>query len=623
MPDTTAVTTAKTGNILNPTNRMEDIILVGAKMRREEQERCLSASVSMSMNQVSQVSMQFYDPGFEILDKGLLVPNARMDLGDAVMRVASVATTDLGSGAEGLNIVARPDAVRRLKNARGDKVMKDVSPSQFVIAECKRLKIKYKVQESQKRKRVARDVKQPGEKYGDKHGGQPPSSWTTFQRLASELGFVCFESFGVLHFGKPKWFVEQYEGDALHVYWNTGPQDKRNPYLPECSRTLDGELKTIQVSVPYKRWKETRPGRAFKLHGIPFFEEGTYIVSEVEYDLVGNDEQIKVTATIPVNPEKQDPVSFGTPKSGGDALWVSSQASGLPSYTAGNSLKALCQWAGFSGANLNIAVAVVMAESKGNAKAVGDVSLADSKWGPSYGLFQIRSLRNPSAYSGVDTLRVASKLLDAQYNVKTAFKIWKQDGWGPWSTYTSGAYKQYLGKDYQIKGWSPPRPGGTGSNLPGTNATLTYGGGRLGDKSASTFVRLALQQAGDNYIYGHEVLLNDPNPNTFDCSELVQWAAARAGVYIPDGSSAQIAFCRGISLTQAIRTRGALLWTSGHIAISLGNGRTIEAANSRVGVVSYSASGRFARGGLIPKMRYGTIIQNNDPRNPKFNDPGV
>lgn len=143
---------------------------------------------------------------------------------------------------------------------------------------------------------------------------------------------------------------------------------------------------------------------------------------------------------------------------------------------------------------------------------------------------------------------------------------------------------------------SPGKGKGGGSGDSSTGAT--------GAKSAAAFVGYALAQAGDTYIYGAEASVSDPNPNAFDCSELVQWAAGRAGVPFTDGSSAQIAACRSISVEQAIRTKGALLWHEGHIAISLGNGRTIEAANSRVGVVSYNAAGRFVRGGLIPGMRY-------------------
>lgn len=136
-----------------------------------------------------------------------------------------------------------------------------------------------------------------------------------------------------------------------------------------------------------------------------------------------------------------------------------------------------------------------------------------------------------------------------------------------------------------------------GSTSSGTSAS---GGGA--DGQVGRFVALALQQAGKRYVFGAEASPSDPNPRSFDCSELVEWAAARAGISprVPDGSSAQINHCRSIPLAQAIRTKGALLWTPGHIAISLGNGKTIEAMNSQAGIRQGNAAGRFKRGGLIP-----------------------
>jgi len=88
-------------------------------------------------------------------------------------------------------------------------------------------------------------------------------------------------------------------------------------------------------------------------------------------------------------------------------------------------------------------------------------------------------------------------------------------------------------------------------------------------------------------------------------SELIEWAASRVGISpkVPDGSSAQINHCRSIPVAQAIRTKGALLWHSGHIGVSLGNGRTVEAQNPRAGVLQTNAGNRFTRGGLIPGAR--------------------
>lgn len=148
-------------------------------------------------------------------------------------------------------------------------------------------------------------------------------------------------------------------------------------------------------------------------------------------------------------------------------------------------------------------------------------------------------------------------------------------------------------------GGGSPTAGGTAS-VPANTPT---GRGTSGD-----FLQAALAQNGDRYVYGAETNLNDKNPNTFDCSELVQWAAHQAGVTIPDGSGNQAAYCRQhgkqLSVEEAIRTPGALLFKEGHVAISLGDGRTIEAMGSNYGVRIGNARGRFTSGGLIPGMSY-------------------
>ena len=99
--------------------------------------------------------------------------------------------------------------------------------------------------------------------------------------------------------------------------------------------------------------------------------------------------------------------------------------------------------AGFTGSALIIAVAIAYAESRFNPSAIGDVSLQNAKWGPSVGLWQIRSLNND--FLNIDPVRNYNKLFDPQYNADAAFKI-SNGGkdFSPWSTYINGAYKGYL-----------------------------------------------------------------------------------------------------------------------------------------------------------------------------------
>ncbi|MFI7545692.1 peptidoglycan-binding protein [Actinoplanes sp. NPDC049599] len=131
--------------------------------------------------------------------------------------------------------------------------------------------------------------------------------------------------------------------------------------------------------------------------------------------------------------------------------------------------------------------------------------------------------------------------------------------------------------------------------------------------SFSQFAKIALTQQGDPYVFGSEAEFDDPNPDSFDCSELVEWAAARCGVTFVDGAQNQRDACRRadklISVERARKTRGALLFridegpSNDHVAISLGNGRTIEARGRKYGVNKFPADKRgWTHGGLVPGL---------------------
>jgi hypothetical protein len=143
--------------------------------------------------------------------------------------------------------------------------------------------------------------------------------------------------------------------------------------------------------------------------------------------------------------------------------------------------------------------------------------------------------------------------------------------------------------------------------------------------TANEFVELALTQAGDRYVFGAEADLDDPNPSAFDCSELIQWVGARLKVSppVPDGSWIQARHCRNegseISIKEALGLRGALLFrfsggspfsgprpTSAHVAISLGDNRTMEARSTAqgVGVFGNAASRTWTHAAKIPGVDY-------------------
>lgn len=88
------------------------------------------------------------------------------------------------------------------------------------------------------------------------------------------------------------------------------------------------------------------------------------------------------------------------------------------------------------------AVAIAIAESGLNPNAMGDTTIQTSTWGPSIGLWQIRSLK---ADQGTGRTRDAARLKDPAFNARSMYEISNGGSdWSPWSVYTSGAYRANL-----------------------------------------------------------------------------------------------------------------------------------------------------------------------------------
>lgn len=104
--------------------------------------------------------------------------------------------------------------------------------------------------------------------------------------------------------------------------------------------------------------------------------------------------------------------------------------------------------AGFRGDALTTAVAIAGGESSYNPDAVGDITLQTEKWGPSVGIFQIRTLNNPEEWTGVDAQRDINSIGGAaniQNNANLAYSLSKNGtDFSPWSAFTSGAYQDYI-----------------------------------------------------------------------------------------------------------------------------------------------------------------------------------
>lgn len=106
---------------------------------------------------------------------------------------------------------------------------------------------------------------------------------------------------------------------------------------------------------------------------------------------------------------------------------------------------AAAQAVGLNSAAATIAVAVALAESGGDDTELGDVSLQTSTWGPSVGVWQIRTLKSATGTGGDRDAQALAGNLQRQ---ALAMKNISGGGsnWTPWTTFTRGTYQQFLGQ---------------------------------------------------------------------------------------------------------------------------------------------------------------------------------
>ena len=189
----------------------------------------------------------------------------------------------------------------------------------------------------------------------------------------------------------------------------------------------------------------------------------------------------------------------------------------MAKYTRQQIIELLRQ-AGVPEQDIPTMVAIAMAESAGNTDAQGDKTLANSKWGNSVGLFQIRSLRDPSKYSGVDRLRDAAKLEDPVYNAKAAWAISKEGtDYSPWTTFNEGTYQKYMdGSSTPSRSKGPKVVKGRGKVLGSLDTLFDTSGENTVDLS---FLQSLASVAGLDYVIAG---LNDGSISPEQASTIIQ-----------------------------------------------------------------------------------------------------
>jgi LysM repeat protein len=213
---------------------------------------------------------------------------------------------------------------------------------------------------------------------------------------------------------------------------------------------------------------------------------------------------------------------------------------------------------GFAGDDRVVAIAIVLAESRGRTDAVGDTTITTDVFGPSIGLFQIRSVK---AQKGTGGVRDELANFDPATNARHAHRIFLDaGGFTPWSTFTSGSFRAFLDRARGTGGGTAPsvspQPGGGAVHVVRAGESLSG----IARQHGLTLERLralnprlfdAAHQGGDLIHVGERVILSAGG------------AAPRQVVIRPGDTLGRIASAHGLSLAR-LRTLNPGLFDAAH-----------------------------------------------------------
>jgi hypothetical protein len=256
-------------------------------------------SLSMSVTQVTQITVVVHDPDFEFLKSGVLSSRAPVTFDDEQMEISVIQTG--GTVTPSLTLKARSRGPQRLKDDKGAKVFSGLSPTALAQQSATDAGMGFRGQPSPTRAAISRVG-------ATAQGGVAQSQWDLLRDLAAQEGFLMFDVGNVLHFGKPTWFVANPSRLWKLVFPSPSGSEVEDLYslsVPQCRRSSNDEDEAVStsVSVPWEAGSLMRPGQVLRLSGVPTFD-ADYIIDSVDVPLDGRS-PVDVAASTPVDPEPQ------------------------------------------------------------------------------------------------------------------------------------------------------------------------------------------------------------------------------------------------------------------------------------------------------------------------------
>lgn len=303
--------------------RLKQITVSGTKISASMAGACTSAALSLSREQITEMSMTFQDSmDLDVFKSGLLSKGASIRYGDWHLTSSGV---DLNANALGptINVKAPSKFVTALQKQTGAKSWGTTPLSSWVASVAASVGMKSLVQPGLGSKLIARQAPVKGE--------TPESTWDLLAQQARETGVWLFEYGSTLVFAKPSYLVKaSWPRRTWALVFNEwGDYSAGLVGMPRYKDNNSEELpEWLQFGLVSADADQARPGDAVTLTGRSVGKMGgTWIVNAVDFPL-NIAAPVVVTCQRPVDPVAEPPESTTQVSTSGPRKVATSGSSG-------------------------------------------------------------------------------------------------------------------------------------------------------------------------------------------------------------------------------------------------------------------------------------------------------
>jgi len=250
---------------------------IGSDKQIKIEEALTTLNVSLTMDMTTQLKFSVYDQDFEMLRNNYFQVRRPLSYNGYNYEISANSAVRAGGQQDRVEITAQSWPIQRMRRAKGARTWggDGVGISAALCAQqiAEEYGLKMFIQSSPSMTSITR---QQGEDNDE-------STWDVLQRLAADLQYVVFESYGVLYFTSEDYLVERQPGIVVDCI----RADEEDPWFPYAYsfKQDDNNWMGSQFSLMVGRenGKSLRPGMTVTFRNMGLFSNQKHLITAVSW----------------------------------------------------------------------------------------------------------------------------------------------------------------------------------------------------------------------------------------------------------------------------------------------------------------------------------------------------